>query len=61
MALIKHVVHMVHYTASQLRYQNKGAEKSLDRPGRKQAPYPAFYGTWMFITTFTRFHHLSLP
>ena len=32
----------------------KGADKSLARPGRKQATFPAFYGTWRFITTFTR-------
>jgi len=24
----------------------KGADKSLARPGRKQATFPAFYGTW---------------
>jgi len=38
-----------------------GADKSLARPGRKQATFPAFYGTWWSITTFTRAHHLSLP
>jgi len=38
-----------------------GADKSLARPGRKQATFPTFYGTWRFITTFTTFHHLSLP
>jgi len=37
-----------------------GADKSLAPPGMKQATFPAFYGTWRFITTFTRFHHLSL-
>ena len=31
-----------------------GADKSLARPGRKQATFPAFYGTWRFITTFTK-------
>jgi hypothetical protein len=39
----------------------RGADKSLARPGRKQATFPAFYGTWRFITTFTTVHHLSLP
>jgi len=39
----------------------RGADKSLARPRRKQATFPAFYGTWRFITTFTRVHHLSLP
>jgi len=39
----------------------RGVDKSLARPGRKQATLPAFYGTWRFITTFTRVHHLSLP
>jgi len=38
-----------------------GADKSLARPGRKQATFPAFYGAWRFITTFTRVHHLSIP
>jgi len=42
-------------------YLYMGADKSLARPGRKQATFPAFYGTWRFITTFTRVHHLSLP
>jgi hypothetical protein len=37
------------------------ADKSLARPGSKQATFPAFYGTWRFITTLTRVHHLSLP
>ena len=32
----------------------RGADKSLARPGRKQATFPAFYGTWRFSTTFTR-------
>jgi len=36
-----------------------GADKSLAWPGRKQATFPAFYGTWKFIATFTRVHHLS--
>ena len=35
------------------------ADKSLARPGKKQATFPAFYGTWRFITTFTTVHHLS--
>jgi len=26
------------------------ADKSLARPGRKKATFPAFYGTWRFIT-----------
>ena len=39
----------------------RGAGKSLARPGRKQATFPAFYETWRFITTFTTVHHLSLP
>jgi len=38
-----------------------GADKSLARPGRKQATFPSFYGTWKFITTITRVHHVSLP
>ena len=42
-------------------YLRRGANKSLARPGRKQAAFPAFYRTWRFITTFTRVHHLSLP
>ena len=42
-------------------YHYRGADKSLVRPGRKQATFPAFYGTWRFITTITRFHHQSLP
>ena len=37
------------------------ADNSLGRPGMKQATFPAFYGTWRFITTFTTVHHLSLP
>jgi len=37
------------------------ADKSLARPRRKQATFPAFYGTWRFITTSTTVHHLSLP
>jgi len=40
---------------------NRGADKSLARPGRKQATFPAFYGSWKFVTTFTTAHHLSLP
>ena len=39
----------------------RGADTSLALPGRKQATFPTFYGTWRFITTFTRVHHLSLP
>ena len=39
----------------------RGADKSLARPGRKRATFPVFYGTWKFITTFTRDHQLSLP
>ena len=31
----------------------RGADKYLARPGRKQATFPAFYGTRRFITTFT--------
>jgi len=38
-----------------------GADKSLAQPGRKQATFPAIYGTWRFITTFTTAYHLSLP
>jgi len=34
----------------------RGADKSLARPGRKRATFPAFYGTWRVITTFTRVH-----
>jgi len=37
-----------------------GADKSLARPGKKRATFPAFYGTWRFITLFTRVHHLFL-
>ena len=37
------------------------ADKSLARPGRKQATFPVFYGIWRFITTLTTAHHLSLP
>ena len=39
----------------------RGAEKSLARPGKKQATFLAFYGTWRFITLLTTVHHLSLP
>jgi len=39
----------------------RGAYKSLARPGRKQATFPAFYGTSRSITTFTTVQHLSLP
>jgi hypothetical protein len=38
----------------------RGADKSLARPGRKQATCPAFYGTWRFITTFTTVNQLHL-
>ena len=38
----------------------RGAGKSLARPGRKQATFPALYGIWRFITTFTRIHQLPL-
>jgi len=38
-----------------------GADKSLARPRRKQTTFPAFYGTWRLITTFTKVYHLSLP
>ena len=38
--------------------KHRGADKSLARPGRKQATFPAFYG--MFITAFSIVHHLSL-
>ena len=38
-----------------------GADKSLARLGRKQATFPVYSGTWRYITTFTRVHHLSLP
>jgi len=34
---------------------------SLARPGLKQATFPAFCGTWRFITTLTTVHHLSQP
>ena len=50
---------------SQIKLTNllyyRGADKSLARSGRKQATFPALYGTWSFITTFTTVHHLSLP
>jgi hypothetical protein len=54
------------YRLSDMRQQlsvefYRGADKSLARPGRKQATFSAFYGTWIFITTFTRVHHLSIP
>ena len=38
-----------------------GADNSLARPGKKQATFPQFYRTWMFITSFQTVHHLSLP
>ena len=44
-------------TETCLKYRS--ADNSLARPGRK-ATFPAFYGTWMFIRTFTTVHHLSL-
>ena len=31
------------------KYSYRGADKSLAGPGRKQATFPAFYGTWRFI------------
>ena len=48
-----------HYIIMHCSY--RGADKSLARRGRKQATFPAFYGTWTFITTFTRVHKLYLP
>ena len=58
-------VHIIvqRYMIKQLNiaFGNRGADKSLARSGRKQATFPAFYGTWRFITTFTTVHHLSLP
>ena len=39
----------------------KGADKSLAKPGRKQATFPEFYGNCKFTTTFATAHHLSLP
>jgi len=39
----------------------RGADKSLTRPRRKEATFSAFYGTWSFITTFTKVQHVSLP
>ena len=36
------------------------ADMSLDRPCRRQATFPVFYGTYRFITTFTTAHRLSL-
>jgi len=38
-----------------------GADKSLARPGRNQAIFPAIYATSRPITTFTTAHHVSLP
>jgi len=38
-----------------------GSDKSLARPGRRQASFPVFYGNCRFITAFTTAHHLSLP
>jgi len=49
------------HTAINLSDIYSGADKSLAWPGRKQATFPAFYGTWSFIITFTTVHHLSLP
>ena len=37
-----------------------GADRSLARPGRKQATFLAFCVTSRFVTTFTAVHHLSL-
>ena len=42
-------------------YIYRGADKSLTRPGKRQATFPEFYGTLKFITAFTRVHQLSLP
>jgi len=39
----------------------RGADKSLARPERNQATFPAFYDTWRFIAMFTTAHHLSVP
>ena len=44
-----------------IHYNLQGADKSLARPGRIQATFPALYGTWRFITPFKTVHHLSLP
>ena len=38
----------------------RGADKSLARPGTKVATFPAFYGTGIYINSFTTVHHLSL-
>jgi len=57
--LTKSIHSSAHHTFGRLMY--RGADKSLARPGRKQAISPAFYGTWRFITTLTRVQHLSLP
>ena len=40
-------------------WKYRGADKSVARPGRKQATFPTFYGNRKFITTFTTVHHLS--
>jgi len=39
----------------------RGADKSLARPGTKQATFPTFYGTWRFITQFTKFNTCTYP
>jgi len=48
-------------TCYEKRWNTRGADKSLAKPGRKQVTFLTYYGTWRFITTFTRVHHLSLP
>ena len=59
--LISHVHLRMKQAVIELNKLCRGADKSLARPGRKQTTFPAFYGIWRFITTFTRVHHLSLP
>ena len=54
-------VYSFHWVRLSIVCLYSGVGKSLARSGRKQAIFPAFYGTWRFITTFTRVHHLSLP
>ena len=38
----------------------RGAEKSLAQTGWIQITFSVFYGTWRFVTTFKRGHHLTL-
>ena len=59
--LKEHVKHI--WKVCEFQFEDKywGADKSLARSGRKRATFPAFYGTWRFITTFTTVHHLTLP